>query len=88
MPAEPGSHPAQPGREAFERAVQLTRVQLDAARGRRRDAEALTASWRGGHRERFDAGLGDIERRYRQLADTLALVALLQRRVADEELMR
>lgn len=54
------------------------------ADGRRRDT-ALTDGWQGGHRDRFDAAVREIELRTRRVNEALALVALAGRRASDEQ---
>lgn len=86
MPAELAPPPVgpPPGFDELERAVFVARAQLDALGDRRRrEARAYTESWRGGHRASFDEALGVIERATRRLTETLALLALAQRRARD-----
>ena len=45
---------------ALERALRTAHAELaDQATARRRDADALAATWTGGHRERFDDDVGE-----------------------------
>ena len=89
MPAPTTASISPSGAESLERAIAALRAQLDVLHDRRRrDVGSLTASWQGGHRERFDAALADIERRTRTVCETLAQVAELHRRALDDELAR
>jgi len=86
MPAELAPPPVgpPPGFDELERAVSVARTQLDALGDRRRrEATACMASWCGGHRAGFDEALGAIDRATRRLTETLALLALTQRRARD-----
>ena len=72
--------------EGLDDAVALVRSRLDAlADGRRRDT-ALTDGWQGGHRDRFEAAIREIELRVRRVNEALALVALAGRRARDEQM--
>ena len=89
MPAPTSASISPTGAESLERAITALRAQLDLLHDRRRrDVGSLTASWHGGHRERFEAALADIERRARTVGETLAQVAVLHHRAVDDELAR
>ena len=89
MPAPSSASISPSGAETFEWAIAAIRAQLDLLHDRRRrDVESLTASWQGGHRERFEAAFADLEWRTRIVVETLAQVAVLHRRALDDELAR
>ncbi len=89
MPAEPASPIAAPTStlsviEALEHAVALVRAQLDALSDRRRRDTDLADGWQGGHRERFDGAVRELELRGRRVTEALALVTLASRRALDQ----
>ena len=85
MPVELLSPTLSPDIDALQRTVAIVRAELDhLEERRRRDALRLSASWQGGHRERFELERDDIERRTRAVVDSLAQFVRLQRRALDE----
>ncbi len=70
---------------ALERALRTAHAELaDQATARRRDADALAATWTGGHRERFDDDGARLATQLARHESALGELVVLVRRALDD----